>query len=187
MSVVGADGQLRLWPLKWGYSAAWLGPSMVDTLPGKGRLRLSRTEIPESGVHVDVGQQLVGVWTTSESRGLFDAMSQRWPGWQIECWNDGYEEQARRCGGALRLPDLDLAAGTVSARDWLRKRVFQSFEDSPAGAIVKMMGLFEDAGLPEPQLGSEAVLASPLQPSRAAWNRWEAACEGMLSVYTKSA
>jgi hypothetical protein len=56
VSVVGADGALRLWPLWWGYSAAWQGPSLLNRLPGKGISRTRREMIPESGVHkVELG------------------------------------------------------------------------------------------------------------------------------------
>ena len=33
--------------------------------------------IPESGVHVDVPNRTVGVWVTSEARGIFDALPDR--------------------------------------------------------------------------------------------------------------
>ncbi|MCP9274486.1 hypothetical protein [Mycolicibacterium arenosum] len=187
VSVVDGDGRLRMWPLQWGYSAAWQGPSMLDTLPGKGVARMSRTEIPESGVHVDVADRTVGVWITSEARGIFDLMPERWPEWRTECWDDRYEEQLLRCGGALRLPVTDLRAGIDEVRDWLRKRVFQSFEDSPAGAIVKMAGLLTDAGLPEPTIRASAVASSPFRPDRDAWNRFAAACEAQHLLYTESA
>jgi hypothetical protein len=107
VSVAHPDRGLRLKALTWGYSAAWLGPSMVDTLPYKGVQRMRRTRIPESGVHVDVDKRSVGVWTTSESRGLFDLLPERWAGWHVECWDDRYEEQVARCDGALRVPALD--------------------------------------------------------------------------------
>jgi hypothetical protein len=73
-----------MWPLHWGYSAAWQGPAMLDTVPGKGVARMRRAMVPESGVHVDVGKKAAGVWTTWEARGLFDAMPERCPGWQTE-------------------------------------------------------------------------------------------------------
>lgn len=122
VSVVGEDGALRLWPLWWGYSAGWQGPSMLKTLPGKGVTRMRRLAIPESGVHVDVPARSVGVWTTSEARGLFDAMDERWPGWWTDCWDDRFEEQVLRCRGALQVPELDLAKGVHNAKDWIRKR-----------------------------------------------------------------
>jgi hypothetical protein len=122
VSVIDEDGTLRLWPLWWGYSSAWQGPSMLKTLPGKGVTRMHRVTIPESGVHVDVPNRSVGVWTTSEARGLFDALDDRWPGWRTECWDDRYEEQVARFQGALRVPELDIANGIDSAKEWIRRR-----------------------------------------------------------------
>jgi hypothetical protein len=43
----------------------------------------------------------------------------------VDCWEDRFEEQAVRCKGALRIPELDLAAGIDSAQAWIRNRVFQ--------------------------------------------------------------
>lgn len=187
VSVVDANGRLRMWPLKWGYSAAWLGPTMIDTLPGRGVTRMRRDTIPESGVHVDLGTNSVGVWTTREARGIFDLLPERWPDWKTECWDDRYEEQARRCGGALRLPDIDLVAGVEEVRDWLHKRVFQSFADSPAGAIARLAAVFAAEGLPEPSISSSAMGGPPFQPDRAEWKRFAAACETQRLRYTKSA
>jgi hypothetical protein len=186
VSVVDADGTLRLWPLRWGYSGAWQGPSLLNRLPGKGISRTRREMIPESGVHIDVPKQQVGAWVTTEARGLFGLLQDRWPGWQTDFWEDRYEEQVLRCEGALRVPDLDLAAGTTAAQDWLRRRVFQSFEDSPAGAIAGLMKLFDPSG-PELEAGMNDVINSPFQPDRASWSRFEAACAHAQAVYTKSA
>jgi hypothetical protein len=187
VSVVDANGTLRMWPLKWGYSAAWLGPTMIDTLPGRGVSRMRRDKIPESGVHVDVGNKSVGVWTTWEARGIFDLLPERWPGWRTDCWDDRYEEQLLRCGGALRIPELDLAAGVEEVRNLLHKRVFQSFSDSPAGAIVNIAGMFADAGLPAPTISKSAVTGSPFRPTKDDWNRFADACCAQRLLYTKGA
>jgi hypothetical protein len=187
VSIVGFDGKVRLWPLWWGYSVGWQGPSLQHALPGKGVSRMRRDMIPESGVHIDVPKQQVGAWVTTEARGLGDLLAGRWSGWQTEFWEDRYEEQLSRCDGALRVPELDVSAGVTEALNWVQKRVSQNFEDSPAGAIVKMMGLFSESGLPQPELGSNDVLSSPLQPDWASWNRFEAACGQVRERYARCA
>jgi hypothetical protein len=92
----------------------------------------------------------------------------------------------RKCGGALQVPALDLAAGVVSAREWLRKRIFQSFQESPAGAIAGLVKMF-DPTTPDLEPGMKSVINSPFQPRPAAWSRFESACARQLSLYTKSA
>jgi hypothetical protein len=174
-----------MWQLKWGYSAAWQGPAMLNTLPGKGVRQLRRTTTPESGVHVDVEKQAVGVWTTGESRGLFDLMAERWPGWQTECWNDRYEEQVRRCNGALRVPRLDLVAGISTVRHWLHQRVFQTCEDSPAGASAGLTKTLDPTRSGWDWEGDEAF-DSPYRPRREDWRRFISACESQRLLYTKS-
>ena len=47
------------------------------------------------------------------------------------------------CGSAPRLSDLDLAAGGESAQTWIRKPVYQSYADSPAGHIAELAKLLE--------------------------------------------
>ena len=36
VSVVDAEGQVRMWPLWWHLSKAWHGPALLDKLPGRG-------------------------------------------------------------------------------------------------------------------------------------------------------
>jgi hypothetical protein len=64
--------------------------------------------------------------------------------------------------------------------------VFQSFEDSPAGAIAGLMKAFDPSG-PELEPGMNDVISSPLQPDRASWNRFEAACGQVREFYARSA
>ena len=62
-----------------------------------------------------------------------------WRYWrQTEAWEDRFEEQVKSCEGALWVPELNLADGINSAQAWIRKRVFQSFDDSPTGQVVKL-------------------------------------------------
>lgn len=187
VSVVHPEHGLRLRALTWGYSAAWQGPSMLDTLPYKGAKQMRRIAIPESGVHVDVEKRTVGVWTTSEARGLFDSMPQLWSGWRTECWDDRYEEQVARCGGALRVPALDLVEGLATVRHWLHQRVFGACEDSPRGA-EDFWHKTRDPNAPERDWHeSDHVIDSPRRPTKDDWNRFADACRTQRLVYTKSA
>ena len=133
--------QLRFWPLWWHLSKAWHGPALLDKLPGPGIRRIRLGKIPEGGAHIDVRRKTLGAWQTADTMGFFHALPELWPGWQTEVWEDRFEEHVKRCGGALRVPDLDVVAGIDSAEAWIRKRVFESFEDSPAGHIVKLAGM----------------------------------------------
>ena len=191
VSVRNAEGELRMWQLKWGYSAAWQGPAMLNTLPYKGVKQLRRTMIPESGVHVDVEKRTVGVWTTWEARGLFDLMPERWPGWHTECWQDRYEEQVRRCDRALRVPSLNLIEGIATLRHWLHQRVFQACEDSPPGAGRCWSKTHDPARLRRDWDDYDDydcyVVDSPFRPNRDDWYRFKTACEDQQALYTKSA
>jgi hypothetical protein len=186
VSVVHPDHGLRLRALAWGYSAAWQGPAMLNTLPGKGVKQLRRTTIPESGVHVDVEKHAVGVWTTSEARGLFDLLQERWPGWHAECWDDRYEEQVARCDGALRVPSLDLVAGLTKVRHWLHQRVFGACEDKPAGAWARWTKT-HDPAQPDREEWDDYVVDSPFRPTPEDWRRFAEVCDSQRLLYTKSA
>ena len=141
ISVVDADGQLRFWPLWWHLSKAWHGPALLDKLPGPGIRRIKLGKIPEGGAHIDMRRKTLGAWQTADTMGFFQALPELWPGWQTEVWEDRFEEHVKRCDGALRVPELDLVAGIDSAETWIRKRVFERFEDSPAGQVAKLAGM----------------------------------------------
>jgi hypothetical protein len=187
LSVVHPEHGLRLMPLTWGYSAAWQGSSLVDVLPYKGATKMRRTRIPESGVHIDVEKRAVGAWTTSEARGLFDLMPALWAGWRTECWDDRYEEQVARCGGALRVPALDPAGGLATVRHWLHQRVYGACEDKPRGAGDDW-NKTRDPNAPERDwYDCDYAVDSPRRPTTDDWNRFAAACETQRLLYTKSA
>ncbi len=112
------------------------GPTLMDKLPGPGVRSLTLGKIPEGGLHIDVLRKTLGAWQTADTMGVFQALSDLWSGWRTECWEDRFEEQAVRCKGALRIPEVDLAAGADSAQAWLRNRAFQSFADGPAGQFT---------------------------------------------------
>lgn len=122
VSVLDPDGRLRLWPLGWTVSQAWHGPSLLDKLPGPGLTRLKLRTFPEGGVHIDIGRKAMGEWHTADTMGICRELPGLWQGWHTEAWADRFEEQARRCGSALKLPQLDLAAAADSVRSWIRKR-----------------------------------------------------------------
>lgn len=173
---VAQGGQLRAWPLWWGSSAAWHGPRLLDMLPTDGQRSLRLGIVPESGVHVDVPEKTLGIWVTSPVPGLLRWLPRLWPGWRIEFWEDRYEEQLRRCGSHVTAPALDLLSGIDEARSWLKKRVFQSCEDSPAGRIQSLAALIAAEGLPRPEVGPEAVRDSGERPTSAEWQSFERAC-----------
>ena len=165
VSVVDATGQVRMWPLWWHLSKAWHGPALLDRLPGRGVTTLTLGKIPE-GVHIDVPRKSLGAWQTADTMGFFEALPDLWSGWQTACWEDRFEEQVRRCEGALRVPELDLIAGVDSAQAWIRKRVFQSFADSPAGQILKLAKLLAPVG-PGLVVNDDAVADCAIRPREA--------------------
>ncbi|WP_234794200.1 hypothetical protein [Mycolicibacterium flavescens] len=160
VSVAGADGEVRFWPLWWGSSAAWHGPELVDRLPGQGIRRLKLGMIPESGVHVDVPTRRIGAWVTSEVGLLFEMLPELWPGWQVQRWDDRYEEQLTRCHGSLSLPELDLAGGIDVAQRWIGDRYRGE----------------RDLGMVWSQ-----------RPDPGEWATFETACASLRSTYTRSA
>lgn len=178
VSVVDATGQLRMWPLWWNLSQAWHGPAVLDKLPGRGVGKLALGKIPEGGLHIDVQQNTVGAWQTADSMGIFRELPGLWSGWQTECWEDRFEEQALRCKGALRLPHLDIAAGVDSAQAWIQKRVFQSFGDGPAGQIHKLVTLLAPLG-PGLIVSDDALVDCTVRPRKAEWARFAAACTAL--------
>lgn len=186
VSVVGDDGGLRFWPLKWHLSKAWHGPALLDKLPGPGIRRIKLGMIPEGGAHIDLQRKTLGAWQTADTMGFFRALPELWVGWQTEVWEDRFEEHVKRCGGALRIPELDVVAGIDGAEAWIRRRVFESFEDSPAGAIAKLAGMLEPVA-PGFVVSPDALGDSGVRPTRAEWRRFVSACELVRSADVETA
>ena len=173
---VTQGGQLRAWPLWWGSTAAWHGPRLLDLLPTVGQRPLQLGIIPESGVHVDVAKKTLGVWVTNPVPGLLRWLPRLWPGWHIEFWEDRYEQHLLRCGSHVTAPALDIGAGIDEVQSWLKKRVFQSYEDSPAGQIESLVAQIEGEGLPSPEVNPSAVGDVGERPTPAEWHSFERAC-----------
>jgi hypothetical protein len=186
VSVVTGAGELRLWPLGWDVSQAWRGPELLHRLPGRGVKKLSLNVIPEGGVHIDVNAKTIGAWHTADGLGIFRALPQLWSGWQTECWEDRYEEQVAHCDGALRVPALDVAERIEVAQEHIRKRVFQSFSDSPAGHIVALTELLAPIG-PGMVVSQDATFQDPTRPRHVEWARFTNACDGLRFNRARSA
>lgn len=186
ISVVDASGQLRFWPLYWHLSKAWHGPALLDKLPGPGIRRIRLGKIPEGGAHIDVQRKTLGAWQTADTMGFFAALPEVWHGWQIECWEDRYEEHVTRCDGYLRVPELDIVAGVDGAETWIRNRVFESFEDSPAGQIVKLAKMLAPVA-PGFVVSDDAVADFAVRPTKAEWARFVDACSLVRDAHAQSA
>jgi hypothetical protein len=71
----------------------------------------------------------------------------------------------------ITAPELDVTSGVVEAEAWLRKRVFQSYEDSPAGCVSRLAALF---GSLEPV--SSVTAPATERPNDREWAGFERAC-----------
>jgi hypothetical protein len=186
VSLVDAAGQVRLWPLCWHLSKAWHGPALMERLPGRGVRSLTLGKIPEGGLHIDIRRKTLGAWQTADTMGVFQALPDLWSGWHTECWDDRFEEQALQCKGALRIPELDLAAGVDSALEWIRRRVFQSLADSPAGQIHKLAKLLAPIR-PGLVVSDDALADCAVRPRQAEWARFVHACNVVTTERARSA
>ncbi|NVN50311.1 hypothetical protein [Mycolicibacterium hippocampi] len=176
VSVIDAEGKLRFWPLWWHLSKGWHGPELLNRLPGRGVGRIMLGKIPEGGIHIDVPRKTLGAWQTADTMGFFAALPEVWNGWQAEIWEDRFEEHVGRCGGDLRVPALDVVAGVDSAEVRIGERVHESFEDSPAGQVVKLAELFAPTA-PGFVVSDDAVSDAAVRPTTAEWSRFVAACD----------
>ncbi|KWX67122.1 hypothetical protein [Mycobacterium sp. NAZ190054] len=175
ISVVGADGSVRFWPVsEYWYPEAY-GPSLLDALPGRGRARVALKVLPTGGVHIDPGLKSVGVWRTRDVAAMLDAEPAIWPGWHVEFWEDRYEEQVARCGDGLRVPPWDLRAEIDEVRDSMRQRIFGSDWESPAAEVVELLAVLRRLA-PDFAVRDDEVVAGMIRPSRQQWERFLAAC-----------
>ena len=72
------------------------------------------------------------------------------------------------------MPELDITSGIAEAESWLRRRIFQSFQDSPAGHIASLARMF---GAMEPDSEADwSVAQNTERPDAGEWAQFEAAC-----------
>ena len=177
------------------YYSHWAGCRILDALIGGPELALRYAESlrqrakdqwvdpvwADGGVLVDLDRRRVLFFgdelmvEMAERRALMSALPDLWSGWQAECWQDRFEEQALRCRCALRIPELDLAAGVESAQAWIRTRVFQRSADGPTGQILKLAKLLAPVG-PGLVVSGDAVADCAVRPRGAEWARFADAC-----------
>jgi hypothetical protein len=100
--------------------------------------------------------------------GLLATLPECWPGWEIESWGDRYEEHMARCNGAVLVPDLDPNAALDEVESWLRKRIFQRFEDCPAGQVLELAQMLAPVA-PGMVVSDCAVEGSPTRPTPDEW------------------
>lgn len=113
LTVRRADGQVLGWPVaaRTRVHLAWTGSGVLDRLPGRTGSTTITGLPPRSGLHVDVLARQVAWWTAVTAPGLAQEAPGRWPGWDVECWEDRYERQVDVCAGRVRVPAVDLARG----------------------------------------------------------------------------
>lgn len=104
---VYTGGENRAWVLGWGYDTqhAWVGPDILEQLPGPGFTSLRLAERPGAGMHIDVPARSIGVWTSNICPGLLqEELQARWPGWRTTFWHDQYERQLAAAQGIVTVP-----------------------------------------------------------------------------------
>jgi hypothetical protein len=155
VTVRDESGRLTVYPFGWAEDhGAWQGPGLLDRLPAGGLTQVNLPVIPDSGLHVDVRSRTAGAWSIDVVPGLLPALPDLWPGWQVEFWEDHYEEQARHCGDAVTFPALDLTA----ALDKLLTSIASRFGKDP---VPDMLAL---AYRPDPATGAVPDAKVELNP-----------------------
>ncbi|MFH8381849.1 hypothetical protein ACH4E7_13010 [Kitasatospora sp. NPDC018058] len=96
------------------------GTALLERLVGAPEHGVCRLAA-EAGVHVDPLRRRVGWWVLGASAQAYE-MPERWPGWTVEFWRDGWEEHVRVAAGRFQPPpvDRDRALAEVRAAVELR-------------------------------------------------------------------
>ena len=79
-----------------------------------------------------------------------------------------------------------MVAGIDSAEAWIRKRVFEKFEQSPAGYIAKLAGLLAPVA-PGFMVSPDAWGDCGVRPTKSEWSRFLSACDLVRSADAESA
>ncbi|WP_433178185.1 hypothetical protein [Actinoallomurus sp. CA-150999] len=162
-------GRLLVYPFDWADDhSAWQGPGLLDRLPAGGLAQVHLPVIPDGGLHVDVRSRTVGAWSNEPVPGLLPALTDLWPGWQMDFWEDRYEEQARRCGDAITFPPLDLAV----ALDELFAAIAERFGKDPVPDMLALAYRPDpDTGeVPDVELNPLFTAHTPDDPTPTEWS-----------------
>ncbi|MFI6449326.1 hypothetical protein [Kitasatospora sp. NPDC050543] len=95
------------------------GPALLDRLDGAhnhGTCRLSVS----SGIHVDPVRRRVGWWLLGRHAEAYE-MAARWPGWEVEFWQDRSDEHVRASGGRFAPPPIDRGGALDRVREGARE------------------------------------------------------------------
>ena len=128
-------GRVLAWPvstLRRRAHLAWVGEGLLEVLagPDPGPAAIAG-QPPRWGLHIDLAARRLGWWTAATEPGLTREAPLRWPGWDVQFWQDRYERQLAACAGAVRAPVIDLARGLDELGDRLRAH----HRDPAAGAV----------------------------------------------------
>jgi hypothetical protein len=119
MTARDSSGQVTAWPLDnlVRDHTIWAGEALASALPSEGAVREYVGRPPSFGLHLDLPGRRLGWWTASTCV-AYEDVARRWPGWQVEFWQDRYERHVEACGGQVTLPSIDLRRGldAVEAR-----------------------------------------------------------------------
>ena len=77
-------------------------------------------------------------------------------------------------------------AAKIVAEAWIRKRVFESFEDSPAGHIAKLAGMLAPVA-PGFVVSPDALGDCGVRPTKAEWSRLVSACDLVRCIHAETA
>ena len=142
MTARDSSGRVTAWPLNNVVRdhAVWAGEALAGALPSEWAEREIVGRPPTFGLHLDLLGQQLGWWTASTSV-AHEEVAQRWPGWQVEFWQDRYERHVEACDGQVRLPSIDIGRGL----DAVEARLGRELRD-PADAALRVAERFRAEG-----------------------------------------
>jgi hypothetical protein len=169
VTVRSGTGRLVAYPFRDCHTA-WQGPALVDRLPGPGVARLDLSELPASGLHVDVAGRQVGVWMSQWGTGLVPALVELWPGWTVTFWGDRYEEQLALCGDVVAVAPVDPAA----AVDELEAALERGRDRDPVRRALEVVELHRGDGR-EVEVSPAFTAHQQVAPTETEWEAVRAA------------
>jgi len=126
---------------------AWLGPPLLDQLPGPGFDRLRLAALPCAGLHIDVPAREVGIWVSGICPGLLPALDEQWPGWSVTFWHDRYERQLAAAEHAVTVPACDEGRALDRLAKFLLPGSAESAErTSPPASLIELVERYHAAG-----------------------------------------
>jgi len=137
LTVRGDDGVVR-WacPSAWSHGHVTSGETLLEAARAVTRTEAGRlAEWPSAGLHVDLREHRLDVWTAPDAPEMSTRLERAYPGWTTAWHRDRYEAQLDAVQGLVAMPAIDLEAQLA----WMRSTLLGTHRPMDMAASAELV------------------------------------------------